>query len=98
MTTGAQLVAIGKQWFYEPYWNYDDTRFGPFRMDCSGYMVRILRAGGDPPPGNALNSEGLDLWGRNDGLEIPLDGAYGIPCALVSRWSIGDHGHVAMSQ
>lgn len=97
MSTGKDLVRIGSQWFGEPYWNYDNTRFGPLHMDCSGYMVRILTAAGDPPPGNALNSEGLDLWGRNRGLEIPLAQAFVTPGAFVSRWGVGNNGHIALS-
>lgn len=94
--TGAQLVTIGESHFNLPYWNLDNTRFGPYHMDCSGYMVRIIREAGIDVPGNAENSEGLLLWARQYGLEISLDDAYQHPGALVSKWGTGNGGHVGM--
>lgn len=96
--TGQHLVDIALSHLGLPYWNRDDTRFGPWHMDCSGFMVRVIREAGIYVPGNAENSEGLDLWGRNSGLEIPLSEAYKTPGALVSVWGLGNKGHVGMAK
>lgn len=96
MTTGSDLVALGTQHLGMPYWNRDNSRFGPFHADCSGWLVMLLRLRGIDPPGWALNSEGLLIWARQHGLEIPLDDAYGIPGAFVSKWGLGNDGHIGM--
>jgi len=104
MATGKDLVAIGMTHLGLSYWNYDNTRFGndgnpaqPDRMDCSGFMVRINREASNPPPDWAWNSEGLELWGRNAGLEISLADAFVTAGAAVSRWGVGNAGHIALS-
>lgn len=94
MVTGAQLIEIGRQHLRMPYQSWG-PRFGPDVADCSGWWVMILRLAGIDVPGNAENSEGLELWGRNAGLEIPLDDAYKTPGAGLFRWGTGDEGHAA---
>lgn len=96
MTTGADLVQTASEHLGMPYWNYDNTRFGPYHADCSGWLVMIERLRGLNVPYYAENSEGQLIWARQYGLEIPLDDAYGIPGSLVSRWGLGNDGHIGM--
>lgn len=97
MVTGAELVAIGEQHFHMPYQNWGD-RFGPLVADCSGWDVMVLRLGGVNVPGNAENSEGLETWARNAGLECSLETAYVTPGCGLFHWGVGNDGHAALSK
>ena len=71
--------------------NHDGT-------DCSGSVVRALRAHGiDPGPNDV--SESLEVWARTSGgIEIPVAQGIATKGAGLFRWGTGARGHVALSR
>lgn len=71
--------------------NHDGT-------DCSGMVVRTLRAAGIDPGLNVV-SESLEIWARTSGgLEVPVWHGIATAGAGLFIWGSGPQGHVAISR
>lgn len=66
--------------------------------DCSGMVVRTLRAAGIDPGFNVV-SESLEVWARTSGgIEIPVSHGIATKGAGLFVWGSGPQGHVALSR
>lgn len=97
--TPDQLLAWPAQHLRMPY----DA--GAFRLfanhngtDCSGSVVRALRAAGIDPGGNVV-SESLEVWARTSGgIEVPVSTGIATAGAGLFIWGTGAKGHAALSR
>jgi cell wall-associated NlpC family hydrolase len=84
----------------KPYWNKDNTRFGPHRYDCSGIIVASWRHGQLWYPSWATWSGAQQRWCREQGTLIPLSqgrATYGALCIRGGEGGTGNAGHIAYS-
>lgn len=99
MITPDQLLAWPAAHLHMPY-DAGDLRLVSTHdgTDCSGEVVRTLRASGiDPGPNDV--SETLEVWARTSGgLEVTVNTGIWTKGAGLFIWGTGAQGHVALSR
>lgn len=99
MITPAQLLEWPAAHLRMPY-DAGPDRLDPNHdgTDCSGMVVRALRAAGIDPGANVV-SETLEVWARTSGgREVTVDEAVATAGAGLFIWGTGPAGHVALSR
>lgn len=99
MTTPDQLLQWPAAHLRMPY-DASPARLDPahYGTDCSGEVVRALRAVGIDPGPNVV-SESLEVWARTaGGIEIPVSHGIATRGAGLFVWGSGPQGHAALSR